>query len=91
MAETTRPATMREAFATAVDNLRLSYPAAWMLYLRRLQPVEYAAGTLVIGTPDERCQFVCERRLRRLVDQEMEIVTGRPVATRYVVEEGAPC
>lgn len=93
MPDTNKPATMREAFALAVDNLKPGYPAAWDLYLRRLTPVQYRDGTLTVAAPDERTRDMCALRLRRLIAAEMHLVTGRPVAVEYVLAEtgGAPC
>ena len=71
-----------------MENLRPGYPAAWLMYLSQLQPVQYEAGTLVVAAPDERCRFVCERRLQRLIDQEMTLTTGRAVKTSYVLQDG---
>ena len=93
MVDNTKPATMREAFARAVDNLKPGYPTAWDFYLRRLTPVQYRDGTLTVAAPDELTRDMCAMRLRRLIAAEMHLVTGRPVTVEYVLAEtgGVTC
>jgi hypothetical protein len=86
-----QPATMREAFGQAVENLRPGYPAAWDLYLRRLTPVAYQSGTLTVAAPDERTRDICALRLQRLIRDELLYVTSRTVDVEYVLQGCAPC
>lgn len=87
MAETTKPATMREYWRDAMAMMQRSYPAATALYLGRLQPVDYQAGTLTVAAPDELTRDMC-LRLRRVIHQHLLATMGRDVAVEYVVREG---
>ena len=94
MDEAKRPATMREAWAQAVENLRLGYPLRHELYLSKLEPVSYTAGVLTVAAPDARVRDLCALRLARLVRQELAYTAGRDVDVRYVLATetgGATC
>jgi hypothetical protein len=93
MAETTRPATMREMFGEAVENMRLMLePWVWR-YAAGLQPLRYDQGVLTVAAP-EPARSWCERRLDRLIRRELRREAGRDVEIRYVlagaVGEGLP-
>jgi hypothetical protein len=91
MAETTKPATMREHWQTALAVMQRSYPAATALYLQRLQPVAYQAGTLTVAAPDELTRDM-GLRLRRVIGQHLTATAGRDVAIEYVIQDGGvPC
>jgi len=95
MTDTPKPATMREAWAKAMEGLRPGYPAAYADYLSRLQPVSYQAGVLTVAAPNEHVRDMCALRLARLVRQEMAYTAGREVDVRYVLATettgGASC
>lgn len=86
-----KPTTIRDAFAQAVDNLRLGYPLRHEWYLSKLQPVSYSGGVLIVAAPDERVRQICELRLNRLLAGELRYTAGRPIALHYVLQDGAPC
>jgi len=90
MAETTHPATMRDHWQNALAAMQRSYPAASALYLQRLTPVAYQAGTLTVAAPDELTMDM-GLRLRRVIHQHLLATAGRDVAVEYVVDGGAPC
>ena len=91
MAETTRPATMREHWTNAITTMQRSYPAASALYLQRLTPVSYEAGTLTVAAPDELTRDM-GLRLRRVIGQHLTATAGRDVDSEYVVQDGGvPC
>lgn len=86
MAET-RPATMREHWKNAITTMQRSYPAASALYLQRLTPVSYEAGTLTVAAPDELTRDM-GLRLRRVIGQHLTATAGRDVAVECVLTEG---
>lgn len=88
MSDTTKPATMREAWTKAMEGLRLGYPAAYADYLSRLQPVSYNAGVLTVAAPDELTRDMCALRLQRLIRNELLYTARREVTVEYVLQDG---
>ena len=86
-----KPPTIRAAFAQAVENLRLGYPVGHDLYLSRLQPAAWTNGVLTLQAPNQAVHDICALRLNRLLTEEMRLVTGRDIALRYTIADGAPC
>lgn len=92
MDETNKPATVRAAWAAALENLRRDCPAGHDLYLSKLSPVSYAGGVLTVAAGDERTRYICERRLHRMLASELAYTAGRPITLYYVLQDGgAPC
>lgn len=91
MADTTKPATMRDHWQNALAAMQLSYPAASMLYLQRLTPVSYQAGVLTVAAPDELTRDM-GLRLRRVTELYLLATVAREVGIEYVVVDGGvPC
>lgn len=96
MAETTRPATMREAFRETLQYLRPSYGHLYEMYWMYLTPVAYRDKILVVSAPDDRRREVCQLRHAALLSRSLRLVTGLDVQIEFVVatdqtEGGAPC
>lgn len=92
MAETTKPATMREMFEQVRGDLRVMMdPQAWSLWISGLQPVSYGQGVLVVAAPSESARVWCQTRGDRLIRRELRRAADRDVQVQYVVQAGVPC
>lgn len=93
MAETTKPATMRETFGQVQADMRLMIePSAWEMCIQGLEPQSYSTGVLVVAAPNEHARQWCEVRLDRIIRRELQARTQREIAVRYVLRDGGvPC
>ena len=95
MAETTKPATMREHWQAAQRYLQMiTAPGAYETWLEPLRPQGYANGVLMVAAPDALVRERVAGRLDAAVRHALWMQTGRQIAVEYVLATetgGAPC
>lgn len=92
MAETTKPATMREHWQAAQRYLTTMLdPAAYEVWVRTLEPRGYANGVLVLAASTAQQRDRVAVRLDRVIRHALWMQTGRHVTVEYVLQDGAPC
>jgi len=95
MAETTKPATMREHWQAAQGYLAAMLdPAAYEVWVRTLEPQGYANGVLVLAASTAQQRDRVAARLDAAVRHALWMQTGRQIAVEYVLATetgGAPC
>lgn len=84
--------TMREVWDKTRGYLELSVTAdVFEIYLRPLQPLSWADGTLTMAAPSERVRAWCDVRLNRMIEREISLEAGRSVKVNYVLEGETSC
>ena len=93
MAETTKPATMRDYWQRAQGYLQVMLdPGAYEIWVRTLEPQAYANGVLVLAASTVQQRDRVAARLDRVIRHALWMQTGRNIAVKYVIwDGGAPC
>lgn len=93
MADTTKPATMREHWQKAQFYLQaMTVNNAYEMWLQQLRPLSYENGVLVLAAPNAECRDWVALRLDRVIRNALWMQTGRDLTVQYVLQDGgAPC